>query len=173
MKSALHAVLLLERLLPCLVLGNLLAKGTSCSEDTLDAVDAGVGSRDRVAMPDPDRGSSDSPDTGVPDTGAPDIGPPDVGSVDAGSPAMNVSGCGFAGYEPTPLIPPRAPQPSALSTSPRSMHISHESIYRSLFVQARGVLRRELLAYLRTKRCFRGRRKAQPAHQGQIIDARS
>ncbi|MEM6369251.1 MAG: IS30 family transposase [Myxococcota bacterium] len=51
------------------------------------------------------------------------------------------------------------------------MHISHESIYRSLFVQARGALKRELLAHLRTKRRFRGRRKAQPAKQGQIVDA--
>src|ERR1700737_1001225 len=31
-------------------------------------------------------------------------------------------------------------------------HVSHETIYRSLFVQARGVLKKELLGYLRSKR---------------------
>ena len=36
-----------------------------------------------------------------------------------------------------------------------SMRISHESIYRSLFVQARGVLRKELARHLRTKRTIR------------------
>jgi IS30 family transposase len=35
------------------------------------------------------------------------------------------------------------------------MHVSHESIYRTLFVQARGALRRELTAYLRTGRVLR------------------
>jgi IS30 family transposase len=33
--------------------------------------------------------------------------------------------------------------------------VSHETIYRSLFVQARGVLKKELLQYLRTKRVMR------------------
>jgi transposase, IS30 family len=33
-----------------------------------------------------------------------------------------------------------------------AMHVSHETIYRSLFVQARGVLKRELLRHLRTRR---------------------
>jgi IS30 family transposase len=33
--------------------------------------------------------------------------------------------------------------------------VSHEIIYRSLFVQARGVLKKELLQYLRTKRTIR------------------
>ena len=33
--------------------------------------------------------------------------------------------------------------------------MSHEIIYRSLFVQARGVLKKELLQYLRTKRTIR------------------
>jgi IS30 family transposase len=32
------------------------------------------------------------------------------------------------------------------------MHVSHESIYRTLFVQSRGALRKELTAYLRTGR---------------------
>jgi IS30 family transposase len=35
------------------------------------------------------------------------------------------------------------------------MHVSHESIYRSLFVQSRGALRKELTAYLRTGRVIR------------------
>ena len=33
--------------------------------------------------------------------------------------------------------------------------MSHETIYRSLFVQARGVLKKELLRYLRSKRTMR------------------
>src|SRR6266567_2618815 len=33
-----------------------------------------------------------------------------------------------------------------------SMRVSHESIYRSLFIQARGVLKKELLEHLRSKR---------------------
>lgn len=36
-----------------------------------------------------------------------------------------------------------------------SMHVSHETIYKSLFVQARGVLKRDLMKHLRTKRSFR------------------
>ena len=35
------------------------------------------------------------------------------------------------------------------------MHVSHESIYRTLFVQSRGALRKELTAYLRTGRVIR------------------
>ncbi len=35
------------------------------------------------------------------------------------------------------------------------MQVSHESIYRSLFVQTRGSLRKELTAHLRTKRATR------------------
>ena len=34
-------------------------------------------------------------------------------------------------------------------------HVSHETIYRSLFVQARGVLKKELLRHLRSKRTIR------------------
>ena len=34
-------------------------------------------------------------------------------------------------------------------------HVSHETIYRSLFVQARGVLKKELLGHLRSKRTIR------------------
>src|ERR1700722_11814410 len=34
-------------------------------------------------------------------------------------------------------------------------HVSHETVYRSLFVQARGVLKKELLCHLRSKRTIR------------------
>jgi len=34
-------------------------------------------------------------------------------------------------------------------------HVSHETLYRSLFVQARGVLKKELLQYLRSQRTIR------------------
>ena len=34
-------------------------------------------------------------------------------------------------------------------------YVSHETIYRSLFIQARGVLKKELLQYLRTQRTIR------------------
>lgn len=53
------------------------------------------------------------------------------------------------------------------------MNISHEAIYRSLFIQARGVLKKELQQHLRTKRKFRQSRhqnlKGLP--RGGIIDA--
>jgi IS30 family transposase len=53
------------------------------------------------------------------------------------------------------------------------MHVSHETIYRSLFVQARGVLKRELTAHLRTRRPMRRSKRASKAGQtrGQIVDA--
>ena len=39
-------------------------------------------------------------------------------------------------------------------------HVSHETIYRSLFVQARGVLKKELLYHLRSKRTIRRSKQA-------------
>jgi len=53
------------------------------------------------------------------------------------------------------------------------MQISHETIYKSLFVQARGVLKRELLRHLRSRRLMRKARTATTANQsrGGIIDA--
>ncbi|MEP7152264.1 MAG: hypothetical protein ABI856_11185 [Nitrospira sp.] len=36
-----------------------------------------------------------------------------------------------------------------------SLQVSHEIIYRSLFVQTRGVLKKELQKHLRTQRVFR------------------
>src|SRR5712675_1655597 len=40
--------------------------------------------------------------------------------------------------------------------------VSHETIYRSLFVQARGVLKKELLRHLRSKRSMRRSKPADP-----------
>jgi len=36
-----------------------------------------------------------------------------------------------------------------------AMQVSHETIYRSLFIQARGVLKRELISHLRSRRMMR------------------
>jgi IS30 family transposase len=54
-----------------------------------------------------------------------------------------------------------------------SMRVSHETIYRSLFVQARGVLKHELTAHLRTRRPIRRSKRATKAGQtrGHIVDA--
>jgi IS30 family transposase len=51
-------------------------------------------------------------------------------------------------------------------------HVSHETIYRSLFVQARGVLKKELLRHLRSKRTIRRSKRADPNgdRRGQIKD---
>jgi len=50
--------------------------------------------------------------------------------------------------------------------------VSHETIYRSLFVQARGVLKKELLGHLRSKRTIRRSKRADPNgdQRGQIKD---
>ena len=50
--------------------------------------------------------------------------------------------------------------------------VSHETIYRSLFVQARGALKKELVGHLRSKRRFRRSRHAIDGRLGErIIDA--
>ena len=53
------------------------------------------------------------------------------------------------------------------------MHISHETIYKSLYVQARGALKKELVQYLRSKRQLRGSRyaKKDKDRRGKISDA--
>jgi IS30 family transposase len=54
-----------------------------------------------------------------------------------------------------------------------SLRVSHESIYRSLFIQARGALKKELIQNLRSQRLIRRSRHAS-AHghsQGRIVDA--
>jgi len=54
-----------------------------------------------------------------------------------------------------------------------SLRVSHETIYRSLFIQARGVLKKELMDHLRSKRRMRRSRHASAGGQsrGQIVDA--
>ena len=53
----------------------------------------------------------------------------------------------------------------------RDMRISHEAIYRSLFVQARGVLKKELTAQLRTRRQMRHAKGGKAKNgQGHILD---
>jgi IS30 family transposase len=54
-----------------------------------------------------------------------------------------------------------------------SMRVSHETIYRSLFIQARGVLKKELLGHLRSKRRIRRSQHARIFRdsRGQIVDA--
>lgn len=51
--------------------------------------------------------------------------------------------------------------------------VSHETIYRSLYVQARGVLKQELMAHLRSQRRFRRSRHAtqKRGNNGRIVDA--
>ena len=52
-----------------------------------------------------------------------------------------------------------------------AMHVSHETIYLTLFIQARGGLKRELTQYLRTRRANRkplGKRP--PSGKGRIVD---
>ncbi len=53
-----------------------------------------------------------------------------------------------------------------------SYQVSHETIYRSLFVQTRGVLKKELLQYLRSKRTIRRAKQAtqKGGDHGQIKD---
>lgn len=53
------------------------------------------------------------------------------------------------------------------------MYVSHETIYRSLFIQARGVLCKELTSHLRTRRTMRRAKAANTEGQrrGQIRDA--
>jgi IS30 family transposase len=60
-------------------------------------------------------------------------------------------------------------------TYPRdeSLHVSHETIYRSLFIQARGALKKELLQHLRrTRGMRRSRHHTQKTDiHGRIVDA--
>ena len=54
-----------------------------------------------------------------------------------------------------------------------AMRVSHETIYRSLYVQARGALKKELIQYLRSQRQMRRSRyaKQKSDKRGQIKDA--
>lgn len=53
-----------------------------------------------------------------------------------------------------------------------SMHVSHETIYRSLFIQSRGVLKKEFLKHLRSGRVMRQSRhhNTKGLTRGQIIE---
>ena len=53
----------------------------------------------------------------------------------------------------------------------RRMQVSHETIYRSLYIQARGVLKKELMQHLRYKRMMRRSKLATSQPRGQIRDA--
>lgn len=53
----------------------------------------------------------------------------------------------------------------------RCMQVSHETIYRSLYIQARGVLKKELMQHLRSKRMMRRSKHATSQPRGQIKDA--
>jgi IS30 family transposase len=57
--------------------------------------------------------------------------------------------------------------------SDESMRVSYETIYRSLFIQARGVLKKELVAHLRSKRRIRRSQHARifKDSRGQIAEA--
>jgi len=54
----------------------------------------------------------------------------------------------------------------------KALHVSHETIYKSLFIQSRGVLKKQLQKHLRTRRVFRQSKKYNTRGQprGQIID---
>jgi len=52
-----------------------------------------------------------------------------------------------------------------------AMHLSHETIYLTLFIQARGGMKRELTQYLRTRRANRRPAvKRAPSGKGRIVD---
>jgi len=53
------------------------------------------------------------------------------------------------------------------------MQISHETLYQSLFIQARGVLKKELMQHLRSRRMMRRGKSSSTEGQprGQIVDA--
>src|SRR6266849_4199711 len=55
----------------------------------------------------------------------------------------------------------------------KSLRVSHETIYRSLFIQARGVLKKELMGHLRSKRRIRRSQHSRIFRdsRGQIVDA--
>jgi IS30 family transposase len=58
-----------------------------------------------------------------------------------------------------------------------TMRVSHETIYRSLFIQSRGVLKKQLLEHLRRSRGLRRSRhaaaQARSENRGQVIDGLS
>lgn len=60
----------------------------------------------------------------------------------------------------------------AVHDNDRTMQVSHETIYRSLFVQAKGVLKKELISHLRSGRAIRrGKSATQKGQPRGIVDA--
>jgi len=62
---------------------------------------------------------------------------------------------------------------TASKTEDESLRVSHETIYRSLFIQARGVLKKEPMGHLRSKRRIRRSQHSRIFRDtcGQIVDA--
>ncbi|MGH7635059.1 MAG: IS30 family transposase, partial [Gemmatimonadaceae bacterium] len=52
-----------------------------------------------------------------------------------------------------------------------TMRVSHETIYRALYVQARGAFKRSLIAHLRRGHRYRRPRSATNARRGRLVDA--
>jgi IS30 family transposase len=50
------------------------------------------------------------------------------------------------------------------------MQVSHETIYKSLFIQTRGLFRKEMRNHLRTKRKFRQAKNHRATTRGQFVD---
>lgn len=61
----------------------------------------------------------------------------------------------------------------ARAPTPSEPYVSHETIYRTLFVQTRGALKKELIAHLRSKRVMRRAKSSslRGKGRGQIVDA--
>lgn len=55
-------------------------------------------------------------------------------------------------------------------THDKAMQVSHETIYKSLFIQTRGVFNKKLRKHLRTGRKFRQSRKHQSGHRQRCVD---
>jgi IS30 family transposase len=53
----------------------------------------------------------------------------------------------------------------------KEMYVSHETIYKSLFIQTRALFREELKKHLRTKRMFRHAKNHKIGSRGQILEA--
>ena len=51
-----------------------------------------------------------------------------------------------------------------------NLRVSHETIYKSLFIQTRGLFRKEMRNHLRTRRKFRHSKNHKVATRGQIVD---
>jgi IS30 family transposase len=60
---------------------------------------------------------------------------------------------------------------SGCCSKTKGMRVSHETIYKSLFIQTRGIFKAELKKHLRTKRMFRHAKRHKSGTRGQIIDA--